>query len=135
MREPNMHISILRDERDTQLRFVVWREERGDLYALVPIQIENGEAVWGWTLVEEGAPPPPTFLLPFVLYKGGLLQRLVDAIAEETGVVAKSVAESHSLLSLQTAHLADLQRLLFQSDYVEVQRGAPLVKEEENATN
>jgi hypothetical protein len=130
MKNSPISVSILTSADSYSHAILVWQERDGDIYAYVPTSVDNGEARWGWALVEEGTTPPPSFPLPISFMKRGLVQDLVDEIAKDMGIVAQVVRESQTLLDMKNEHLADLQKILFGSDWVEIQRGKPTVLED-----
>ena len=131
MKNSPINISILQDQNSQAIAISVWHLRDSETFAYIPVAVDHGEARWGWASVEGDGSPPPSFLIPFSLVKRGLIQDLVNEIAQDLGIVAERAKEADSLLAVKDAHLNDLRNILFGSDWIEVQRGKPqLVKED-----
>lgn len=89
---------------------------------------ENGNCDYRWDEYDEiGSLPPATFRIPGILARRGGIQNLVDAIYDITGIRASDREDlTESAIKARDAHLEDLRRILFNFDWVELQRGEPI---------
>ena len=129
----NINVAVYKAHYAGAVNVVFWRGREDDLLSVyVPTALESGEIVWKWEDFSSQEAPPPTFVIPEVLLRMGVVQDLVDAIGRELGIKASAVKDAESVSLTTQAHLQDLRRILFNFDWVELQRGTPLVKEEES---
>lgn len=106
---------------------LIWilRDVQEGSQSYVPIREEDGG--WGWSEpFREGVAPEPSFILPGIFKRFGVIQGLVDALCEEFGIKPTAIPEDANELKATKGHLRDLQQLLFKYDWVELQRGEPI---------
>ena len=122
-----IYVYVSQDVR-TQSSFIwILRDIQEGSQTYVPVQITEGVGEWGWSEpFEEGTSPPPSFVIPGIFRRFGVIQELVDKLCEEFGVKPTGVPESETELKATKHHLRDLQQLLFKYDWVELQRGEPI---------
>ena len=114
--------------------YVVLYQDHGD-HDLVFSPVRHGERVfWEWVVVEKRTPGvgvgdiTPTFILPqSTMKRFGVVQELVDGLYEETGIMTSGLEKVLEHSRGQADHLKDLQRVIFESDFVNIQRGTPQV--------
>lgn len=127
----NVNCSILQMHNLTAAVVVFWRDMEGGVASFEPLAVEDGTVQYGWKEYDEGAVPQGAFRIPMPFARLGVIQQLVDEIAKEFKVVASGMQEAKSKEQAVQAHLEDLQKLLFTSDWIELQRGdVKIVKEE-----
>lgn len=105
---------------------VIFQElDDGSLRVFVPVAQEDGSVVWRWEDSPPGQAPSPSLIIPRMLdTQGGILQQLTERLAEQ-GIWPKHLDAKVEEVKRLEAHLSDLQRLVFDGDWVELQRGRP----------
>ncbi len=124
-----IHVSVFRGERGRNIHIVFWRDTQEGVLALEPTIVEE-RVVWRWNLVPEGQAPEPSFIIPAIFEELGAVQGLADALERELGVVASGEKEKASRIEALSYHLEDLRKIIFSFDWIELQRGEPLIAKE-----
>ena len=107
---------------------VVLYQDRGD-HDLVfcPVAVD-GRVVWEWKEVDKNSEMTPTFVIPYsTMRRFGVVQELVDGLYEATGIMTSGLDKVIEDSEHAKKHLEDLQRIIFESDFVNIQRGSPQV--------
>ncbi len=128
----NVNCSVLQMHGLSSSVVVFWRDVDGGVASFEPLAVEDGTVQYGWKEYDEGALPQGAFRIPMQFARLGVLQQLVDEIAKEFKVVASEIQEAKSKEQAVQAHLEDLQKLLFTSDWIELQRGDVKMMKEVN---
>lgn len=119
-------VAVYQPHQLDKTHIVVYQErDDGTLRVFMPMAEADGSVVWRWEEVAPAQAPPASFVVPRVLeVQGGVLQQLTERLAEQ-GIWPKGMDAKKEEVARLESHLADLQRLVFDGDWVELQRGRP----------
>lgn len=120
---------VFRPQNMDALHVVIHRMV-GDMEQIfVPAADSEGRILWEWREYSSMSLEQfnPTFIIPRYLERFGVVQELVDELYKQTGIMTSGLKELADTNDAQKAHLSDLQKLLFRSDFVNIQRGEPKI--------
>jgi len=128
-----INVTLFQSTGFEEVRVVFWREIEDGIKSYEPSQKEDGQIYWVWKEYLSDEAPEGAFKIPGMFSKGTkVLQLLVDELEAQFGISAAKSKPHENELTATRAHLGDLQKIVFKSDWAEFQRGAPqMVKEEE----
>ena len=103
---------------------VIWRVlDATTIAAFEPSFSTDKGIMWNWTEYEAEAVPNPALKIPKPLMNLGVMQTLVDKIKENLGIVAESITPKE--IEATRYHLEDMRKIVFDSDWIEIQKGSP----------
>jgi len=124
-----INVTLFKSMEMSSTIVVFWKAVEEGISSFEP-EIREEKVIWTWVDYSEGVTPRGAFKIPTSFERLGLLQKLADELDEKFKVRATSTEGVPSKLEATQYHLEDMRKILFDFNWIELQRGEPIEKEE-----
>lgn len=131
----SIRAKVIRNDRKLTIDVMIYRiDADGIIYLYTPEGQPGGEINWVWKPFSAQDEAVASFEIPATLGTN-VIEMLVDEIHTNLGIRAKGERIADDVLTAKDEHLSDLQRIIFGSDFIRMDRGLPMVVDEEEKGN